>query len=185
MVGEFMNLEEKTLSSTLIYDGRVVTLKKDEVELPNHNTSIREVVHNSGGACVIACVDNAIYFVKQFRYAHKKVVLELPAGKVNENGNEQPIDCAKRELTEETGLIADKIELLHTIYPTPAYTDEVIYIYTASGLKKGDINLDEDEFLNVEIIPISKVKEMLLSGEIVDGKTVVGLYAYFTKNNLW
>ncbi len=174
-----MDLTEKTISSTTIYDGKILSLKKDEIVLCNGEKSFREVVHNSGGACVLAEIDGFIYFVKQYRYAHQKMLLELPAGKLNEG--ESPKDCAFRELTEETGLIADEMVLLSSIYPTPAYTDEVIYIYLAKGLKYSKMNLDDDEFLTVEKISIEKVKKMLSNGEIYDGKTVVGLYSYFNK----
>ena len=174
-----MELFEKTLSSTSIYDGKVVKLRKDEIELPNGNKSFREAIHHPGGACVIAKCDDYIYFVKQFRYPYGKVLLEIPAGKLNEG--EDPKACAIRELEEETGLIAEKVELLHSIYPTPAYTDEVIYIYLASNLKKGTVHLDSDEFLNVVKIKTDDVKKMLLSGEIHDAKTIVALYALFNR----
>lgn len=176
-----MKLFEKTLSSKTIYDGRIVTLKKDEIELPNGNKSFREVIHNSGGACVLALHDGCIYFVKQFRYPYKKVLLELPAGKLNEG--EAPDKCALRELEEETGLTASSLELINSIYPTPAYTDEVLYIYLAKGVKNGKAHLDDDEFLNVEKIPVDKVKKMLFCGEIHDAKTLIALYAFFAKND--
>lgn len=174
-----MDLTEKTLSTQKIYDGKVVNLRKDTVLLPNGATSFREVIHNSGGATIIAEFDGNIYFVKQFRYPYGKTILELPAGKINEGEN--PLDCARRELEEETGLVAKNIRLLQSIYPTPAYTDEVIYIYVAEGIEKGSIHLDDDEFLNVVPIKVEKVKEMLKSGEIHDAKTLVALYKYFAE----
>ena len=169
-----MELTEKTLSSTTLYEGRVVTLKKDEIELPNGEKSFREAIHNSGGACVLAVCDGYVYFVKQFRYPYKKVLTEIPAGKINDG--ESPMACALRELEEETGLIADRLELMHRIYPTPAYTDEVIYIYLAKGVKKGTMKLDNDEFLNVEKIPVKKIPELLSRGGINDAKTLIALY---------
>jgi ADP-ribose pyrophosphatase len=175
-----MELFEKTLKTESIYNGKVVKLRKDEILLPNGNKSFREVIHHPGGATVIAEENGCIYFVRQYRYPYSKTLLEIPAGKLNEGEN--PLDCAMRELEEETGLTAESLTLLHSIYPTPAYTDEVIYIYLATGLKKGTVNLDDDEFLNVEKIPVEKVKQMLLNGEIHDAKTIVGLYAYFNKN---
>ena len=174
-----MDLTEKTLSTQKIYDGKVVNLRKDAVLLPNGATSFREVIHNSGGATIIAEFDGNIYFVKQFRYPYGKTILELPAGKINEGEN--PLDCARRELEEETGLVAKNIRLLQSIYPTPAYTDEVIYIYVAEGIEKGSIHLDDDEFLNVVPIKVEKVKEMLKSGEIHDAKTLIALYKYFAE----
>lgn len=174
-----MELFEKTILSETIYDGKVVKLKKDEVLLPNGEKSIREVVRHSGGACVLAVENDEMYFVKQFRYPYGKIVLEIPAGKIN--ANEKPKLCAVRELEEETGLIADDVELLHAVYPTPGYTDEIIYVYLAKGLKKGTLHLDDDEFLNVEKIKTADVKRMLLNGEIRDGKTIIALYAYFFK----
>lgn len=172
-----MNLEEKTINSKLIYDGKIIKVSVDDVCLPNGKNGVREHIHNSGGACIIAENDGCIYFVKQFRYPYKKVILELPAGKINEN--ERPEICAIRELEEETGLITKNVTLLHSIYPTPAYTDEIIYIYLAKDVKQGKVNLDEDEFLNVVKIPIEEVKKMLINNEIHDAKTIIALYSYF------
>ena len=177
-----MDLTEKTLSTQKIYDGKIVNLRKDTVLLPNGATSFREVIHNSGGATIIAEYNGEIYFVKQFRYPYGKTILELPAGKINKGEN--PLDCATRELEEETGLKANNIKLLQTIYPTPAYTDEVIYIYVAEGVSKGNMHLDDDEFLNVVPIKIEDVKTMLKNGEIHDAKTLVALYKYFTEKAL-
>lgn len=172
-----MELFEKTLSSENIYDGKVVKLKKDEIELPNGEKSFREVITHPGGACVLAVENGFIYFVKQFRYPYGKVLLEIPAGKLN--FGENPETCAIRELEEETGLVAKSVTLLHSIYPTPAYTSEIIYIYLANGLEKGKVNLDDDEFLNVEKISLDTAKKMLLNGEIHDSKTIIALYSYF------
>ena len=174
-----MKLFEKTLSSEKVFDGKVVKLKKDKIELPNGETAYREVITHPGGACVLAIENNFIYFVKQFRYPYQKTLLEIPAGKLNEGEN--PEDCAIRELEEETGLKASKVTLLHSIYPTPAYTTEIIYIYLAEGLKLGTAHLDDDEFLNVEKIEVERAKQMLINGEIHDSKTVVELYSYFNK----
>ncbi|MBO5713029.1 MAG: NUDIX hydrolase [Clostridia bacterium] len=174
-----MQLFEKTVSSENIFNGKVVKLKKDVVELPNGETAVREVITHSGGASVIAEDDGYIYFVKQFRYPYNKVLLEIPAGKLNDGEN--PETCALRELEEETGLKAKSVTLLHSIYPTPAYTSEITYIYLANELEKGSAHLDDDEFLNVEKISVDKVKQMLINGEIHDAKTIVALYAFFNK----
>ena len=141
---------------------------------------MREVITHPGGASVIAEENGYIYFVKQFRYPYQKTLLEIPAGKLNEG--EDPKECAMRELEEETGLKANSVTLLHSIYPTPAYTSEITYIYLANGLQKGSVHLDDDEFLNVEKIPVEKARQMLLSGEIHDAKTIIALYAYFNGN---
>ena len=175
-----MELFEKTLSSTNVFDGKVVKLKKDEIELPNGEKAVREYITHPGGACVLAVENGYIYFVKQFRYPYQKTLLEIPAGKLNKGEN--PKTCAMRELEEETGLKAKSVTLLHSIYPTPAYTTEVTYIYLASGLERGEMHLDSDEFLNVEKVEIEKVRQMLLNGEIHDAKTLVALYAYFSGN---
>ncbi len=172
-----MELNEKTLNTHSIYDGKVVKLRKDDVLLPNGNVSMREVIHHPGGACVIAIENGEIYFVRQFRYPYGKTLLEIPAGKLNEG--EDPKKCAIRELEEETGLVPSDVTLLHSIYPTPAYTDEVIYIYLAKDVKRGKVHLDSDEFLNVEKISLEKAKQMLLNGEIHDAKTIIALYSYF------
>ena len=106
-----------------------------------------------------------------------KGLFNLVGGKLEEGETE--IEGAYRELEEETGLVAEGVELLHSIYPTPAYTDEIIYIYIAKNVKSGKVHLDSDEFLNVEKIPTQKAKQMLLSGEIHDAKTIIALYSYF------
>ena len=113
-------------------------------------------------------------FVRQFRYPYKEVLLEIPAGK-RDHGEESPLECGKRELAEETGAKADKYTSLGELYPSPGYCGEVIYMFLATGLTFGDINPDEDEFLNVEKIPFDKALDMVLTGEIKDSKTQCAL----------
>ena len=174
-----MKLEEKRISTKNIFAGKVVTLNHDQVELPSGEHSFREWIDHAGGACVLAQVDDKIYFVKQYRYPYQEVLLELPAGKLNKG--EDPLLCAKRELEEETGLIADNLQLLHCIYPTPGYSNEKIYVYIANQITQGNAHLDSDEFLNVEAIDVQKVKQMVQNGEIRDAKTLIALYCYFSK----
>ena len=165
-----MNLEEKTLSKKYIYNGRIINMRVDEAELPNGKKASREMVEHPGGVTVAALTaENELLFVRQFRYPYSEVVLELPAGK--RDPGEEPFVTGKRELREETGAVAKTYCDLGKFYPTPGYTNEVIYLYGAKDLTFTSLDLDEDEFLNVERIPLDKAVEMVLNNEIPDGKT--------------
>ena len=170
-----MNMTEKTLTESYPYRGRIVNLRVDEIELPNGHRSDREVVEHPGGVCVAPLTDEGeLIFVRQFRYPYKEVVLELPAGKRDKNG-EDPLTCGKRELLEETGATAADYRYLGALYPTPGYCDEVIHLYLAQGLSFGEACPDEDEFVEVERIPLEEAVQMVLRNEIPDAKTQVAV----------
>jgi len=169
-----MDLTERTLSSREIFRGRVVRLHVDEVSLPNGKTSLREVVDHPGGVCILALDgENRAALVRQYRYVFSRVMTELPAGK-REPG-EPPEVTARRELYEEVGAEASEWTDLGTLIPSPGCYGETLYLYLARGLTFGDQHLDEDEFLNVEWVPLSELAERCLSGEIQDAKTVVAV----------
>lgn len=166
----FMELEEKTLKENVIYSGKIITVNCDEALLPNGRTAKREVVYHHGGVCVVPLTkDGELLFVRQFRYPYREVVLELPAGKLEKG--EDPYEAGLRELGEEAGVTTEKMQSLGRFYPTPGYCSEIIHIYLAEELIVTKQHLDEDEFLNVEKIPLKKAVEMVMNGEIVDGKT--------------
>ena len=166
-----MNFEEKTLKVNEVFEGRIITLHVDDIELPDGKKATREVVEHSGGVCVAALTEEKeLYFVRQFRYPYKSVLLELPAGKL-ERG-EDPLKAGIRELEEECGVVADEVISLGTIYPTVAYCSEIIYLYAAKGLTKTSQHLDEEEFLAVEKISLDEAVRMVMDGEISDSKTV-------------
>ena len=170
-----MNLEEKQLSFEYKFKGRIINLRQDRALLPNGKTVTREVVEHPGGVCVAAIDENdELFFVKQWRYPYSEETLEIPAGKRDKQG-EDPLDCGKRELKEETGATAENYIDLGCLYPSPGYVNEVIYCYLATNLTYGDMNPDEDEFLNVIKIPFEKAVEMVLSGEIKDAKTQIAI----------
>ena len=170
-----MNLEEKQLSFDYKFKGRIINLRQDTVMLPNGNTATREVVEHPGGVCVAALTDdNELLFVRQWRYPYMEETLEIPAGK-RDRQDEDPLECGKRELREETGVTAAKYINLHPLYPTPGYINEVIYCYLATGLTFGETDPDEDEFLDVLRIPLERAVEMVLSGEIKDAKTQIAV----------
>lgn len=169
-----MNLEEKTIEEDLKYEGSFIKVVKQVVKLPDGNTSTRDIVRHPGGVAVAALFDDdTILLVEQYRKPIDKVTLELPAGK-RENGDD-PKMCGIRELEEETGLKAEKFEFLGKIATSPGFCDEYIYLYKAEGLYKGQINRDDDEFINVKKIKIKEFKEMIRRGEITDAKTIAAL----------
>lgn len=166
-----MNLEEKQIKAEYLYKGKIINVRRDEAELPNGKTAFREVVEHPGGVCVAALTDeNEVLFVRQFRYPYGEIILEIPAGK-RDSKDEDPLECGKRELKEETGTLAERYIFLGELYPTPGYCGEVIYMFGATGLSFGECEPDEDEFLEVERIPLGKAVEMIMSGEIKDAKT--------------
>ena len=166
------NLSEKTLSSRLVYDGRVIKYYLDTVELPNGKTAEREIVRHSGGVCIAPLDDdNNLFFVRQFRYPYKEEVLELPAGKLEKGMT--PLENGKRELLEETGAEGYSYISLGQVYPSPGYTDEIIHLYACRVSSVGESRPDEDEFLNVEKIPLDKALEMVLNNQIPDAKTQI------------
>ena len=165
---------EKTLSKDYKYNGRIINMRVDEAQLENGKTAIREVVEHSGGVCVAALDENnCLLMVRQFRYPYGEVLWEIPAGK-REKG-EDPLECGKRELEEETGYTAEKYTDLGKLYPTPAYVNEVIYMYYAETLTKTCQHLDEDEFLSVERVPFDDAVKMVMNGEIKDSKTQIAI----------
>lgn len=167
-----MDLIEKTLKSEPIFKGRVIDLRVDTVTLPDGNVSTREVIAHPGGVCVLAVDEEKnVFMVRQYRYPTKQVLLEIPAGKL-EYG-EDYFEAAKRELEEEAGVVAENYVYLGYFYPTPAYCEEKIHMYFASGLTKTKQNLDDEEFLEVEKVPYDKLLEMISKGEIIDGKTAL------------
>ena len=169
-----MDLEEKTLKENEVFSGRLLHMFNDEVELPNGDISRREIVRHPGGATVCAITENMeIALVKQFRYPYGEEVLELPAGKLEPG--EDPMETARRELKEETGLVADELLPLGMIYPSPGYTDEIIYAYMTIGAKQEAQELDPDEFVNVIYMPVEKAVEMVLQNELPDGKSQIAI----------
>ncbi len=179
-----MNLEEKTISEEYKYKGRIINLRYDTALLPNGSVAGREVIEHPGGVCVVAeDGEGNILFVKQFRYPYKDVLYEIPAGK-RDNQTEEPVICGKRELKEETGATAENYYDLGILYPSPGYCGEIIYMFAADGLSFGKQNLDDDEFLSVERIPLKKAVDMVIGGEIADAKTQTAILKYyFLKEN--
>lgn len=172
---DIKNFEEKTLRSELIFDGKVVHLYRDDIELPDGREAFREYVRHIGAVCVIPVTDKGeVICVKQYRYPLGDVVLEIPAGKLDYKG-EDPEGAARRELREETGAISGKLTYLGKFFSSPAILDECIHMYLAEELEFGDTDLDEDEFIEVVKIPIEELAEMVCRGEIIDGKTQAGV----------
>lgn len=169
-----MELYERTISEKLIHKGDYLTYVNIEVELPNGKSGSRDVIKHPGAAAIIALLDdNRVILVRQFRKACEKILLEIPAGKLN--GNEDTKKCAIRELEEETGYIAGEVTYLGTVAPAPGFCDELIYIYKATALVKGDKKLDEDEFTEVELFTIDEIKDMIKNGDIIDSKTICSI----------
>lgn len=169
-----MELFEKQIASKQIFDGKVVKLFVDDIELPNGKGAFREVVRHPGAVCVIPITDDGeVIMVKQFRYPFSSVLLEIPAGKLEPN--EDPLEAVKRELEEESGVVAENIEFIGMTYTTVAFTDEKIYTYMATGLTFKESHPDEDEFLEVVRLPLDTLVNMVMSGEIKDSKTQVAI----------
>ncbi len=169
-----MNTTETKISSTPIYNGKILNVRKDTIRLPDGTTALREVVEHNGGACVIALTpQDQLLMVRQFRYGAGKALWELPAGKLE--AGEDPALCAARELEEETGYRAEKILPFGILHPTPAYCQEVIYIYKAENLTQTNQHLDEGEFLEIAAIPFEQAVDMVRQGEITDAKTVIAI----------
>lgn len=165
---------EQTLSSQTLFEGRVIRVTLDKVRLENGRTSTREVVHHHGGAGIVALNEhNEIYLVRQYRYALDQELIEIPAGKLE--AGEDPLHAARRELSEEAGLTATTWTDLAPFIPTCGYCNEIIHLYVARGLAPVGQHLDEDEFLSLFTVPLQKAYEMVLNGEIIDGKTVAAV----------
>lgn len=170
-----MNLREEFVSSEKIFEGRIIKVRRDTVRLPDGGTGTREIVEHPGGVAVVALDDEKnVYMVRQYRRPFDDIVLEIPAGKLDHPG-EDPFGCCVRELKEETGLTAGKIDYLGAFMLSPGFCREWIHIYLARDLSVGELELDADEFLEVEKYPLSELMEMIMENKLEDAKTVIGI----------
>ena len=167
-----MKLMERKIKEKEIYNGKILRFHVDEVELQNGRTSTRECVDHPGGVSVAVLTEkNEMLFVRQFRYPYRDAVLEAPAGKLEKG--EDPFEAMVREQKEETGTTGTGYLNLGKLYPSPGYTNEIIYLYACRAESFGDTKVDDDEFLEIERIPIDKAVEMVMNNEIADSKTQV------------
>lgn len=165
----------------LKYEGSVVDVYKDYMSFENGNTEEWDFIHHQGAAAVLPVLDDGrIVMVTQYRNTVNRITLEIPAGKLDFPG-EDTKDCARRELKEETGYSCDDINLLVKLIPSIAILDEKIDIYVARGLKAGEQNLDEDEYVNVKTYTVDELKEMIFAGKLQDSKTIAAILAYESK----
>lgn len=166
-----MDFTEKQITSELIFDGKIVHLYRDEIELPDGKPGVREVIRHLGAVCVVPLTENnEVICVRQYRYPIGRVMLEIPAGKLDSK-EEDPYEAAMRELREETGATCEKLTFLGVYYPSPAILDECIRMYMAKDLSFGDTDPDEDEFIDTVKIPLDELCEKIACGEVQDGKT--------------
>lgn len=169
-----MIFEEKTISSERIYEGKILNLRRDRVTVIN-GTSEREIVEHRGGAVIAAVKDDGkMIMVRQFRKPSERVMLEAPAGKIDE-GETEPERTALRELKEETGYTAKHIRLLTRMYPSVGYSQEVLYIYLCAGLTPGETDFDDNEAIDIEEYPVETLFRMVMEGRIEDGKSQVAI----------
>ena len=170
-----MELNEKTLASQQVFDGRLLKVYRDEVELSDGGTSVREFVHHPGGVAAVAIDrDGSVYLERQFRYPYHKVITEIPAGKLEPG--EDPFEAIQRELKEEIGASAARWDALGCIMPSVGYTDEMLYLFLARDLTFGDTHLDEDECLEPFKLPFAEALSQAADGRINDGKTLAALF---------
>lgn len=166
-----IDLREEYISTEEIFDGKILHVIRDTVKLPNGNETYREVIRHIGAVCIIPITDdNEVIVERQYRYPPDMVVTEIPAGKLD-SPDEDRLEAAKRELREETGITADKWTNIGDFYSAIAYSDERITMYLAQGLHFGVQDLDDDEFLRIEKIPLMDLVDDVMSGRITDSKT--------------
>ncbi len=166
-------LSEVITAEDTMFSGLIFDVNRIHVTLPNGHESARDVVRHRGAVAIVALTDDGrICLVRQYRTALDRVTVEIPAGKLDPG--EDPLTCAKRELLEETGMVADRMAFLTTLATTPGFTDERIHLYMATGLTFGPAHPDEDEFLNVDLVPLDELIDAVLDGRIEDSKTVCG-----------
>lgn len=178
-----MNKKEITLKSKKIYQGKVIDVLQDEALTPNGDTSIREVVKHRGGVGIILELSEGFILETQYRYALEKEIIEIPAGKLEEN--EDPIESAKRELLEETGYRPLNMIFLGDIYPTAGYSSEVIHLYYCNEAVLESRHLDKDEVIDLMIVPLKEIDSLILENKIKDAKTIAAfaLYKLFKERN--
>lgn len=170
-----MNLRETQTASELIFDGKILHLYRDDIALPNGQPAERELIRHIGAVCVIPVTDDGMVVMeRQYRYPVDEVILEIPAGKLDYKGEDHEA-AALRELEEETGYRAGTLVPLGKFYPACAYSDETIWMYLAKDLTRGDCHRDQDEFLDVELIPLQALVQQVLEGRIPDAKTQIAI----------
>ena len=179
-----MELKEKLIGNKTIYSGKIFDVQQRAIELPDGRQTVYDIVKNPNACAIVALDrDDNVIMVRQFRQSAGKVLLEIPAGKIDRG--EDPDTCAARELREETGYTAQNIERLFGARVSPGFSTEIIYIYKATGLSLGETSFDEDEFIETVKVPLKEAREMIKKGEIEDGKTISGVLAvYCDKNGL-
>ena len=171
------NLEfQPIVSSEMIYDGKIIKVRKDQVRLPNGEIAMREIVTHYGGVCILVIDGDYTYIVRQFRNPSGKVLIELPAGKLEKD--EDPTSAAIREVSEEVGLNATSIHSLGKVHSSPGFCSEVIYLYYCDEFTRGAQHLDEDEYLRYEKVKISDFEKMIENGGIEDAKTLAVYLRY-------
>jgi ADP-ribose pyrophosphatase len=165
---------EKTLISREIYAGKILRLRVDDVELPSGKIAKREIVEHPGAVAIVALTENKeIVLIRQYRKATEEVMWEIPAGKIE--SNEEPLDCAMRELQEETGFRAKNWKKLLSFYTSPGFSDEILHLYSAERLQRGEQCLEEDEEIRISILPLGEAVKKMAKGQIRDGKTIIGI----------
>ena len=180
------NLREIKIDGSEVFSGKLLHVFHDTVKLPNDHITGRDLIRHVGAVCVVPITaDGSVIMERQDRYPVDEILWEIPAGKLDSK-SEDKLEAAKRELREETGYSAERWIDLGFLYPTPAYSDEAIKIYIAKDLQKGEQDLDDDEFINVELIKLDKLVDMVMAGEIADAKTQLAILKAdkYLKNHL-
>jgi len=166
---------ERTISSHYPFSGKLIKVRVDEVVLPSGRKTTRELVEHRGAVAIVAVEDGKVLLERQYRHTAGRVMWEIPAGTLD--AGEDPLRCAHRELREETGYTADKMEGIIHFYNAVGYSTEVIRIFLATGLKRAKAKPEEDESIEVRMIPFEKAVAMVGTNEIEDAKTIIGLLA--------